>query len=188
MQPVRLQSIYQQVSHLLAAWSLVLFAWIFFIATRNCWVDRIFCGMDKAYVTHKYLSIAALALVWIHKLTIDLGKIRVVRTVKAEAPRLFGVKISDIGEGAGEYSLLLFSGLAVLAVVAVKLDYQKWKLLHKLMLIPFILGVVHYSISSRYLVFALNPFSLWMIFVIAAGVLSAVYSVFFYESSAFRTR
>ena len=188
MQPVRLQSIYQQVSHLLAAWSLVLFAWIFFIATRNRWVDRIFCGMDKAYVTHKYLSIAALALVWIHKLTIDLGKIRVVRTVKAEAPRLFGVKISDIGEGAGEYSLLLFSGLAVLAVVAVKLDYQKWKLLHKLMLIPFILGVVHYSISSRYLVFALNPFSLWMIFVIAAGVLSAVYSVFFYESSAFRTR
>ena len=188
MQPVRLQSVYQQVSHLLAAWGLVIFAWIFFIATRNRCVDRLFCGMDKAYVYHKYLSIAALALVWIHKLTIDLGKIRVVRTVQTEAPRLFGIKISSIGEGAAEYSLLLFSGLAVLAIVAVKLDYQKWKLLHKLMLVPFFLGVIHYYISSRYLVFAFNPFSLWMNFIILVGVLSAVYSVFLYERTAFRYR
>ncbi len=188
VQPVRVQSIYQQVSHLLAALGIVVFAWIFFIATRNRWVDRLFCGMDKAYVTHKYLSIAALALVWIHKLTIDLGKIRVVRTVQTEAPRLFGIKISSIGEGAAEYSLLLFSGLAVLAIVAVKLDYQKWKLLHKLMLVPFFLGVIHYYISSRYLVFAFNPFSLWMNFIILVGVLSAVYSVFLYERTAFRYR
>ena len=187
VQPVRVQSIYQQVSHLLAALGLVIFAWIFFIATRNRWVDRLFCGVDKAYVYHKYLSIAALALVWIHKLTIDLGKIRVVRTVQTEAPRLFGIKISSIGEGAAEYSLLLFSGLAVLAIVAVKLDYQKWKLLHKLMLVPFFLGVIHYYISSRYLVFALNPFSLWLNFVILFGVLSAVYSVFLYERTAFRS-
>ena len=188
VQPVRVQSIYQQYSHLLAALGIVVFTWIFFIATRNRWVDRLFQGLDKAYVYHKYLSIAALALVWSHKLTIDLGRIRPVGTLQTEAPRLFGVRIRDIGEGAGEYSLLLFSGLAVLAVVAVKLDYQKWKLLHKLMLVPFFLGVVHYSISSRYLVFALNPFSLWMIFIILIGVLSAVYSVFLYERKAFRTR
>ena len=188
VQPVRLQSVYQQVSHLLAALGLVTFAWIFFIATRNRWVDSWFQGLDRAYVYHKYLSIAALALVWLHKLTIDLGKIRVARTVKAEAPRLFGIKIGDIGEGAAEYSLLLFSGLAVLAIVAVKLDYQRWKWLHKLMLVPFLFGVVHYYISSRYLVFALNPFSLWMNFIIAVGLLSAVYSVFLYERTAFRYR
>jgi len=188
VQPTRALSIYQQYSHLLASISIVIFTWMFFIATRNRLIDRWFHGVDKAYVYHKYLTIVALALVLIHELTIKLGKIREVKTMKTEATRLLGIKVGDIGDGAGEFSLLLFFGLAILAVIAAKLEYQKWKLLHKLMLIPFILGIIHYYLKSRYLVFALDPFSLWMNFVILIGLLSACYTVFFYESTAYKYR
>ena len=188
VQPTRLLSIYQQYSHLLASVSIVIFTWMFFIATRNRLIDSLFHGVDKAYVYHKYLTIVALGLIWIHELTIDLGKIRAAKTLKTEAPRLLGIKLSDIGEGAGEFSLYLFFGLAILAVIAAKLEYQKWKLLHKLILIPFILGIIHYYINSRYLVFALNPYSLWMNFIILIGLLSAFYTVFFYERTAYKYR
>lgn len=188
VQPTRLLSIYQQYSHLLASISIVIFAWMFFIATRNRLIDSWFHGLDKAYVYHKYLTLVALALILIHDWTIKLGKIRTVKTIKIEEPRLWGIKLGDIGDGAGEFSLFLFFSLVILAVVAAKLEYQKWKLLHKLMLIPFILGIIHYYLRSRYLVFALNPFSLWMNFVILVGLLSAFYTVFLYERTAYKYR
>lgn len=185
-EPINTVSIYRQYSQLLASVSLVILAWVFFISTRSKAVDSLFHGLDKAYAYHRYLSMLTIALLWIHKVTIELGKIRVAKSVKpAAAGWLASLDWAHVGKGAASLSLALFTGFVIFAIVASKLEYQKWKLLHKLMLIPFLLGVVHYYANSDYPPVTTAPYAVWMNIIILIGVLSAVYSIFLYEKTAF---
>lgn len=187
VEPIKNVSIYRQYSQLLASIIIVALAWINFISTRHRLIDTLFNGLDKSYLYHKYLSILSLALIWVHKLTVGLGKIRSAKPVKpVTAGLLADVNWKGLGEDAAQISMLLFTGLVLFAIVAVKLDYQKWKLLHKLTLIPFILGIFHYYANSDYLVLAANPYSLWMNLIILIGISSASYSVFLYERLSFK--
>src|SRR5690242_20042982 len=63
-----------QYSQLLAAFALVGFALINFISTRHKVLDNLFNGLDKSYIYHKYLGISALLMVFVHDITISIGK------------------------------------------------------------------------------------------------------------------
>ena len=185
-EPISTVSIYRQYSQLLASISLVILTWVFFISTRHRAVDSLFHGLDKAYAYHRYLSMLTVILIWVHKATIDLGKIRVAKSAKPIAASwLASLDWTHVGKGAASLSLTLFTGFVLFAVVAAKLEYQKWKLLHKLMLIPFFLGIVHYYANSDYPALKLDPYGVWMNLIILIGVSSAVYSIFLYEKTAF---
>lgn len=95
---------YRGYSQLIASTALITFTWIFYISTRHRLIDKIFYGLHKSYIYHKYLSIMAIVLIWVH----------------------------------------IFTGLVIFFLITYKLNYERWKLIHKLILVPYVFGLIHY--------------------------------------------
>lgn len=169
-----------QYSQLLAAFALVGFALINFISTRHKVLDNLFDGLDKSYIYHKYLGISALLMVFVHDITISIGKRSEIQAGN-HIPR-------DPYAMYGSFSMYLFVIIILVAILAKKLNYERWKTIHKFMLIGYILGIYHYYGSANYAVFSINAFSIWLNIVNCIGILSAIYSIFFYEKTAFKYR
>ncbi|MDT8716830.1 ferric reductase-like transmembrane domain-containing protein [Clostridium sp. 19966] len=178
--PTRVIPLVTQYSQLLASISMIFFAAINFISTRHEVLDKLFDGMDKSYIYHKYLSMSALLLVFMHDLTISIGK-RVQHQDGIRIPR-------DPYAMFGSFSLYLFIILIATAILAKKLNYSRWKNIHKFMIFAYAMGIYHYYGSADYATLGLSPYSLWMDAVNLIGIASAVYSVFLYEIIAFKYR
>jgi predicted ferric reductase len=178
IEPTREISAMTGYSQLLASFSLVAFAFINFISTRHKTLDNLFDGLDKSYIYHKYLSITALLLVILHNVTIDIGK---------QAERASSIKgVRDPYAMFGTFSMYLFIALIIIALVAKKLNYERWKMIHKFMVIPYAFGIYHYYGSATYAVFSFAPYSIWLDVINLIGVVSVVYSIFFYEKLSFK--
>lgn len=178
IEPTREISAMTGYSQLLASFSLVAFAFINFISTRHKILDGIFDGLDKSYIYHKYLSISALILAILHNITIDIGK---------SAERASGIKgVRDPYAMFGTFSMYLFIALIIIALVAKKLNYERWKTIHKFMIIPYAFGIYHYYGSATYAVFSLKPYAIWLNIINLMGIISVVYSIFFYEKLSFK--
>jgi predicted ferric reductase len=176
--PIREISAISGYSQLLASFSLVAFAFINFISTRHKILDNLFDGLDKSYIYHKYLSISAFLLVIFHNITIDIGR----RTERAS-----GIRIpKDPYAMFGTFSMYLFIALIIIAILGKKLNYERWKVIHKFMIIPYAFGLYHYYGSATYAVFSLAPFAIWLNIINLIGILSVIYSIFFYEKISFK--
>jgi len=171
-------SIMTGYSQLLASLALVAFAFINFISTRHKSLDYLFDGLDKSYIYHKYLSISALILVIIHNITIGIGKDS-ERAAGIRAPR-------DPYAMYGSFSMYLFIILILIAILAKKLNYERWKMIHKFMFIPYAFGIYHYYGSATYAVFSMEPYSIWLDVINCIGVISVLYSIFLYEKTSFK--
>lgn len=178
IKPTRDISTMSGYSQLLAAFALVAFCFINFISTRHKLLDHLFDGLDKSYIYHKFLSISALTLVIIHNITIEIGK-GIERAQGIRIPR-------DPYAMYGSFSLYLFVILIVIAILAKKLNYERWKMIHKFMVIPYAFGIYHYYGSATYAVFSMEPFSIWLNIVNLIGGLSVIYSIFLYEKISFK--
>lgn len=182
----------KQISELIAALALVAFALVNFISTRHRVVDNLFNGLDKSYIYHKYLSIAALLMVIVHNFTIKGGKgdFKKFSNAAFEAGRKNfergGESLSHLGKTFGSLSLYLFIALIIIAIIAKKLNYERWKLIHKFMIVAYAFGIYHYYANSTYSPLSISIFSIWMDIMNFIGIISAVYSVLFYELAAFR--
>lgn len=178
IKPIREISDMTGYSQLLASFSLVAFALINFISTRYKILDNIFDGLDKSYIYHKYLSISALLLAILHNITIDIGK---------KAERASGIKgVKDPYAMFGTFSMYLFIALIIIALVAKKLNYERWKTIHKFMIIPYAFGIYHYYGSATYAVFSLTPYAIWMNIINLIGIISTFYSIVLYEKLSFK--
>jgi predicted ferric reductase len=167
-----------QYSQLIASFALISLAFVNFISTRHTALDSLFDGLDKSYIYHKYLSISVLALVIVHDITIGIGK---------RSEILSGTRIPrDPYAMYGSFSMYLFILLIFIALVAKKLNYERWKVIHKFMFIPYAFGIYHYYGSANYVVLGLTPYSIWMNVINLIGLLSVIYSVFFYEKISFK--
>lgn len=195
-QPSKNIWIYREISQLVAALMLVGFTWINFISTRHRILDSLFNGLDKSYIYHKYLSIISVLLIFVHVELLGFGRPKNL-SKPSGAPAGESVKrvISENSLNFSHYaktfaslSMILFIIIIIIALIAKKLDYEKWKAIHKFMIIPYAFGVFHYYGNSEYPVFALTPFSLWLNVINIFGLACAVYSVFIYEKSAFKYR
>ncbi|MDR0592504.1 MAG: ferric reductase-like transmembrane domain-containing protein [Bifidobacteriaceae bacterium] len=165
-----------EVAQLFGALSLVGLAAVNFITTRHGSVDAIFGGLDKSYAVHKRLSVASLALVVVHVV------IAVENEPAVEAGGGHGAS------AAGVFSLVAFALLTLVALLARKLNYERWKAVHKWMVLPYVIGLIHYYGASDYAVLAWTPLSLWLNVVNLIGVASCFYSVFLYERLGFPWR
>lgn len=205
--PARTVSVYRGYSQLIASIALVAFTWINYISTRHRFIDKIFYGLDKSYMYHKYLSILAIIFIWIHNFTLKMGKIpggeelRKQKLSGTGGPPQGFQHAEGFGEGGGglfginipgklfaSWSLYIFTGLVIIFLIAYKLNYERWKLIHKLIAIPYVFGLIHYYSNSDYKVFSSSAFSLWMNLFNVIGILSILYSIFIYEITAFRYR
>ncbi|MDF2882355.1 MAG: putative ferric reductase [Clostridiaceae bacterium] len=178
MKPTRNIPMMSQYSQLLASFAMAAFAMINFISTRHRLLDYLFDGLDKSYIYHKYLSISALLLVVIHNITIGMAR-RIEFREGIRIPR-------DPYAMYGSFSLYLFVVLISIAILAKKLNYERWKSIHKFMPIPYAMGIYHYYGSANYAVFSVSAYAMWMDFLNILGVASAVYSIFLYEKTAFK--
>lgn len=168
------------VSQLVGALSLVGLAYASFITTRHPWVDRLFGGLDKAYVAHKWVSLISIVLIGAH-IGILAGNDGLIITR--------GVVNPEDGPGMlGWPSTILFVVLVLIAVLATRMNYETWKSIHKVMFLPYLTGLVHYYQCSDYMVLGLAPFNTWMNVINWVGVISVFYSIFIYERTAFRYR
>lgn len=177
-EPVREISKMSEYSQLIASFALVAFAFINFISTRHKILDELFDGLDKSYIYHRILSISALTLVIIHNITISTGK-RIERSQGIKIPK-------DPYAMFGSFSLYLFVILIVIALLAKKLNYERWKAIHKFMIIPYAFGIYHYYGSATYLVFSFKAYSIWMNLINLLGISSIIYSIFLYERVSFK--
>jgi predicted ferric reductase len=99
---------------------------------------------------------------------------------------LLGIRIE--GKALASLSMYIFTVFVIFFIIAYALEYQKWKTLHKLMLVPYAFGTIHYYLSSDYEVFSTSSYSIWMNVINAIGIMSAVYQIFIYELTAFKYR
>lgn len=188
--PEKSLSLYRRYSQFISSIALIALTWINFIATRHHYVDDFFNGLDISYIYHKYLSILIVFLIWAHNFTLKMGGFSGKRPTNFKSlPK--GVKPSGAGmffsgKQLGTFSLYLFTGLVIIFLVLYKLEYENWKKFHTIMIVPYILGVLHYYLSSEYKVFSLSAFSLWMNLFNLIGVLSIIYSIFIYEFVSFK--
>jgi len=178
VKPTRDISMMTGYSQLLASFSLVAFAFINFISTRHKSLDYLFDGLDKSYIYHKYLSISALVLVFIHNITIGIGK---------DMERAAGIRgVKDPYAMFGSFSMFLFIAFIIIAILGKKLNYERWKIIHKFMFIPYAFGLYHYYGSATYPVFSMDSYSIWLDIINCIGILSVIYSIFFYEKISFK--
>lgn len=121
--------------------ALVLMAWGQVLATRLPGLERLFGGLDRIYVVHKWAGITAMAAVLLHD-TIDAD----MSGLGAETA------LVELAETLGEISLY---GLLVLVVISVAtfIPYHFWKWTHKAMGALFAAGTFHFF-------FILKPFAM----------------------------
>ena len=180
LKPVEPIATAAHISQLVGALSLVGLAYVNFIATRHPWVDRLFGGLDKAYVNHKWVSLIAIILIIAHIGILAGGEGLIIAR---------GVINPEDGPGMlGWVSTVLFLVLGHIAFWATKMNYETWKSIHKIMFLPYLVGLAHYYQCSDYMVLGLAPFNIWLNLVNAVGLIAVIYSIFIYEKTAFRYR
>lgn len=112
------------------------------LATRLRLLESIFGGLDRIYVLHKWLGIAAMVCVLLHD------------TIDADMQIAGAGGISeDIGETLGEISLY---GLLILVTltIATFVPYELWRWTHRTIGTFFAFSAAHYLLIAK-------PFSVW---------------------------
>lgn len=134
-----------------------------FIASRSRSVQKLFGSVASINVVHKWLGIGSVAMTLVHIAVFQLDRM------------LNGTKLSKAPIAhVAAVSILLFLGLVILALVAKKLTPAAWLNWHRLMLLAYVIGLVHYYGSSSYRPLGASPLSVWMDLVTLFAVCSVL--------------
>jgi predicted ferric reductase len=159
-----------QLFYIVGALSVTGFALVFLLSIRNKRIETWFNGLEHLYVTHKWLSIVSLLLVFLH----------------ANLREFVGGGYESVGAKLGSLAQNGFVVLILIALFAKRLKYENWRMFHRLMLIPFIFGAYHMLLSSPIPLLTLSPIGIWSILVVLVGTASSLYMLFFYRSLGFK--
>ena len=149
-------------SQLLGIWALIAMATGQAMATRFGAIERLFGGLDRVYVLHKWLGIAALALILLHD------------TIDAEIDGLPGNRVlEEIGDTLGEISLY---GILILVVITVAtfIPYHLWRWTHRIIGVFFVTGALHYLLIIKPFANG-DPLGLYVGTICLIGTLAALY-------------
>jgi predicted ferric reductase len=125
------------VSQYFGAAALILMSLSQLMATRLPGVEKVFGGLDQVYVLHKWVGIAALALVLLHD-TIDAD----MRGLGDDS------LLEELAETLGESSLYGFLVLIVLSV-ATFVPYRLWYRTHQFIGALFALSAFHFLFIAK---------------------------------------
>ena len=124
----------QVIGEIIASTVMILIALGLVLAARPRFLEPYFGGLDKMWKTHKNISILAFLLVIVHFFSIP--------------------KTTELVNGK-PIGMLAFFGIVVLVLVTIaprvpflsrllRFNYTRWRIVHKLMGVFYILGLVHY--------------------------------------------
>lgn len=159
-----------QVSFIIGGTTLAGFSLVFLLSTRLKWIETWFNGLENMYAYHKYLSIFLIVAVFVHG---------ILTIISAEEQ-------GSIVAALGLFAFLLFVILTVVALVAKKIKYENWRFFHRLMVIPYSLGLYHTYLVEEYNLFKFTTLGFWVGVTSVIGLVSAIYIIFFYQRIQFR--
>jgi predicted ferric reductase len=168
-------SVLDQLSHLIAGLSLTGLCMVFVLSTRNKTLEKWMGGLDNVYKDHKWLAIVSVVLIFIHG--------RMSESI-AEAEAI-GEVIKSTSALLGTLGQLLFILLTVIALFAKRLQYENWRFIHRLMVIPYLFGIYHSYVSSKYDLFTMTPLALWVGLTTIIGIVAGIYTILFYQKTGF---
>ncbi len=110
----------------------------FILSTRLRAIERAFGGLDKVYVAHHIIGTVSFLLLLFHPLFLAIK----FAMISASTALHFLIPSSDIALNAGIFSLTAMI-LFLLFTFFIKLNYQKWKITHKLLGTALLFALVH---------------------------------------------
>ena len=166
-----------KLSHIVGGMAITGFFLVFLLATRNKILERWFHGLEHVYTYHKYLAMLSLGLVILHS---QLQEMVPHDNREVETP------LDELAKNFGELAQNGFIGLIVLALVAKFLQYEHWRWMHRLLLIPYAIGLYHVYLSSKYNLFQPTPLSIFTVLTATIGFMSALYMLTMYQDMRFK--
>ena len=149
----------------------------FLLSTKQRLLVRFFGGLDQIYFWHRFLALMSLGFIFLHQTTAsDDGLIILSRYLQ------LGLDIEELGE----LSRNLFIFFIVMALFSFLFKYEHFKYLHKLMILPYGLGLYHSFASSWVDLLSFDALSIFMISTSLLGISSSLYMLVFYQHVAFK--
>lgn len=149
------------------------FTIVFFLSTKNRVVVFMFDGLEKSYKYHRVLAMLSLLMVFAH----------------AQFSYLiwqgFIANLPLDGRAMGALARNLFVGLIVIALLAKYMKYEHWRLIHRLMVIPYLAASYHAFVLSSYPLLSVTPLGLWMMSMVLVGTASSLYMIVLYRHVGF---
>jgi len=164
----------RSLAQILGLMGFVLMAINLVMATRARWVESVFGGLDKVYLSHHILGSVAFVLLLNHPLFMVVNSL----------PSLFLAKSyllpgSDWSYNFGILALYLMF-FAFIFIVIVRIPYQKWLQTHRLLALTFGLACIHLLLISSDVSNSLI-LRWWMLIVAGGGSGAALYTLFMYK-------
>jgi len=141
------------------------------LSTRFNWIESAFGGLDRMYLTHKWLAVSALILASFH---LVFG---------ADHEAWDTASILDISRPATRFvRQLSFVALMTIVILALnrKIPYSVWRWWHKLSGPLFLIIVLHW-LSIRSPLALASPAGIWLLVIASLGAAGAAYKLLFYR-------
>ncbi|MFA6513355.1 MAG: ferric reductase-like transmembrane domain-containing protein, partial [Patescibacteria group bacterium] len=168
------QQPYRSLGQIFGLLGIVLMSMTLIMTTRIKKMEELFGGMDKVYSTHHILGAVSFIFLINHPL---LFIVQSLPNLKVASLYLYpGV---DLAYNLGIFGIYVMI-LSFVFMVFIKLPYHIWKITHQSLGLAFLLGAVH-SLIIVSDVSAYPPLKIWIGFMIGIGLLSALYTIFFYQ-------
>jgi predicted ferric reductase len=167
-QPIESQIVQWQGANILLGFTIV-----FFLATKNRVVVGVFDGLERSYKYHRILAMGSLFLVFFHAAFSHLIWQNFIPGLPVD-PRAMGALARN-----------LFIGLILVALMAKYIKYEHWRLIHRLMVFPYLAASYHAFALSSYPLLDFSALSIWMIFMVSVGTVSSIYMIFMYRTVGF---
>ena len=169
---------YSEITHKLgqitALVGVTLFALTFVLSTRLRFIENLFGGLDKVYMTHGIIGSISLVLLLFHPILLVLKFI----------PSNFNLAAAYLLPGSYwsvNFGIIALLGLAILIGITLysKIKYQKWKFSHEFLGLLFIIAVLHIFLvrneaARDYIFYGYYIFAAFVAFI---GIASFVYSL-----------
>lgn len=164
------------LSHVIGGLAITCLFLVFLLATRIKMLERWFGGLEHVYFYHKLLAILSLVLILIHG---QLQKMIPDEELTQQTP------LNEFAKDLGELAQYGFIFLIILAFIAKFLKYEHWRWLHRLLLVPYTLGIYHAYFSSHYDLLQPSALGIFTALTTTIGFMSALYMLTMYQDMFF---
>jgi predicted ferric reductase len=171
--PIITQSLESKLGQIMASNIIIIFTFVFFLSTKNRLVTWLFNGLENVYIYHRSLAIIGILFIFLHTQFAYLIY-QYFRPDLPIRPALMGLWARNI-----------FIFLAVFALLAKYLNYERWRMIHRLMIIPYLMAIYHAVFISSYDLLSFSVLGVWMNALVLVGIVSSFYMIVLYRKTAF---
>ena len=171
--PIFEQPLESTLAQIMGSTIIVSFSIVFLLSTKNRVVTWLFHGLENLYKVHRQLAVFSIVFIFIHAQTSHL----IWMNFRSDLP------FNPIDFGPLARNLFIF--LILMAILAKYMKYEHFKMIHRFMVVPYMLSIYHAFFLSSYDLMTLSVIGVWMSMVALTGVLSSLYMIVFYGRLAF---